>query len=355
VNLTEPDWLPLALVELRKSWERINRDTFGRSLKPPQLESHGGKTKLGQWNGTLRVISLSESLLREESWLRVEAVLKHEMLHQFIHETMGGQDLPPHGQMFQSLRQKFGIEEYEEVGLGTQASSNLESPILSKVRKLLALAQSDQIHEAEAAVSKANALILKWNLDQTELKEKRHHEVRHLGKPGRMLLHLKMLGTLVRDFFFVETIWVMTYDAKKKKHGRVLEIIGLPENVELAAYAYDFILNVGEFQFKLHKKDKGRGHRQNFLYGLVCGFYEKCEEERASQSEKGLVWTGEPWLNELMKNRHPRTRSVASSRSKLDPDSFNAGKEQGKKLVLRKGVNGNQSEKLGRRSLLPRG
>ena len=341
--------------EISKSWEIINRETFGRSMKKPQFESHQGRSKLGHWNGTLRSISLSLDLLRDEAWVRVEAVLKHEMLHQFVHETMGGQNLPPHGKMFQDLRRKFAIEEYEEVGLHSNAASPQEPPILAKVRKLLALAQSDQVHEAEAAVSKANALILKWNLDQTELREKRQHEVRHLGKPGKMFLHLKMLGSLIRDFFFVETIWVMTYDPIKNKHGRVLEIIGQSENVELAAYAYDFILNIGELQFKIHRKKQGKGNRSNYLYGMVCGFYEKCQKERESQTEKGLVWTGESWLSELMKKRHPRTRSVSSSRTRLDEDSFVAGKEQGKKLVLNKGVGASKSKPLGERKALPQG
>lgn len=353
--MDEPNWIPIALQELKSSWARINREVFGRSLKTPQLSTHRAESKLGHWDGRLRVISLSEKLLRDEPWIRIEAVLKHEMLHQFVHETMGGSNLPPHGKMFQDLRRKFGIEEYEEVGLQPRDDGPEEAPILSKVRKLLALAQSDEIHEAEAAVSKANALILKWNLDQTDLREKRNHEVRHLGRPGRMLLHLKMIGTLIRDFFFVETIWVMTYDVQKKKHGRVLEIMGLPENVELAAYAYDFILNIGELQFRQHKKERGRGNRHNYLYGLVCGFYEKCQTERESQAEKGLIWTGESWLNELMRKRHPRTRAVSSSRSNLDYDSFQAGKKDGQKLILKKGVSGKKQSRITGNSYLPEG
>jgi hypothetical protein len=94
----------------------------------------------------------------------------------------------------------------------------------------------------------------------------------------------------------------------------------------------------------------------NFLYGMILGFYEKCERGREDLNQNsGLVWKGEPWLQELMKKRHPRTRRTTTSSAVLDERSYLAGKSHGEKLVLRKGVHGRgQSPQLnqGPRALL---
>jgi hypothetical protein len=328
--------------ELMTEWAYFNRSIFGNSLKKVSFQLHHGKTRLGYWDRGFRVISLSQELVFEEPWLRVLAVLKHEMLHQFCDETMGLQDLPPHGEVFEGMRKKFKIENYEEVGLAPKTTGSEEdrSAILQKVQKLLSLAQSDQLHEAEAAMSKANALMLKWNLQQRDLHVQRKAEVRHIGKPSKVFLHLKMISCLLRDYFFVDVIWVQSYDVHTIKRARILEIIGRPENVALAEYVYHYLLNIGEQHWRIHRKKTGGGNRMNFLYGMVVGFYDKCKKDRSQQESDspGLVWRGETWLKELMQQRHPRIKTMAQSQSRMDQQSFKAGHSQGEKLVLKKGV-----------------
>ena len=332
----------IACQELLSEWSYLNQTIFGNSLKRVTVQLHSGKTRLGYWESAHQVISLSKELVFEDSWLRVKAVLKHEMLHQFCDQNMGLRHLPPHGEVFESMRKKFRLETYEEVGLQAAGLSEQEgrNSILQKVQKLLSLAQSDQIHEAEAAMSKANALMLKWNLQQRDLHQHRKVEIRHVGKPSKIFLHLKMIATLLRDYFFVDVIWVYSFDVHVAKRVRSLEIIGRPENVELAEYVYHYLLNIGESHWKMHRKKTGGGHRMNFLYGLVVGFYDKCKNDRDEQesSAHGLIWRGEAWIEELMAQRHPRMRTMAASQASLDSQSFNAGHSQGEKLILRKGV-----------------
>lgn len=322
--------------ELASAWNQFNRTIFGRSLSAPGFELHSGRSKLGSWDRTTRTISLSEELVFGETWLKTLAVLKHEMLHQFIDESMGGSPDGPHGSMFRALRQRFGIEEYEEVALGS--SDEASRGIMAKVQKLLALAQSEEVHEAEAAMAKANALMLKWNIDHRGLERER--QVRHLGRPTRIYLHLKMLGTLLRDFFFVEAIWVESYDPLNAKRGRVLEVMGRPENVEMAEYVFHYLLNVGEMHWKEHRREQGGGKRANYLFGLISGFYDKCRGERHHQEQEGLIWTGEAWLEAFLKERHPRTRTVRSSGSRIDAGSYEAGRKKGSSMVIHRGVHG---------------
>ena len=337
------DYENAALKTISFQWEEYNRSIFGKSLRRPSFQFHEGRSRLGYWNLKHRVISLSRDILTSEPWYRIVAVLKHEMLHQFIEESMGADQVPPHGEIFQSMRKKFNIEEFEDVGLSRadQNHKQTQSNILEKIRKLLSLAQSEELGEAQNAMKMANQLMLKWNIEQNQLKEQRAYHIRQLGKPGRIMLVHKMLSAIIRDFFFVETIWVHSYDIAKQKWGRVLEITGQKENAELSEYVYHYLLNLSEQLWKIHRKTN-KAHRGNFLYGIMLGFYEKLQSENDIQTNnhQALVWHGDPWLREYFENRHPRRGSLQSSKMSLHTDSLKAGKAQGKNIVINKGIDG---------------
>jgi len=327
-----------AIKTLVQYWDEFNRTIFGESLKRPSLQLHEGRSRLGYWQSQFRIISLSRELLLEEPWYRVLAVLKHEMLHQFIEESMGAKQVPPHGELFSSMRQKFNIEEYEDLGFGQEKALNPSSAILEKIRKLLSLAQSDQLNEAQNAMRMANQLMLKWNIEQSQLKERRTYQIRQLGKPGRVMLVHKKLSAILRDYFFVEPIWVQSYDVLKCKRGRVLEVTGQRENVELSEYVYYYLLNLSEQLWKNHSREENV-HKGNYLYGIMLGFYEKLEaDSKRQQLEQALVWHGDPWLREFYERRHPRRGSLRSSKMSRHDKSLKAGKEDGKNIVIHKGL-----------------
>lgn len=340
------EYLNLALKTLALQWDVFNREVFGRSLKRPGFQLHSGRSRLGFWDSTQRVISISEAILIDEPWYRVIAVLKHEMLHQFIEESMGAKQVPPHGEMFQSMRKKLGIEEFEDVGLSDGIEKNEHSAVIEKIRKLLRLAESEELGEAQNAMKMANQLMLKWNIEQNQLRERKAYQVRQLGQPGRIMLVHKMLSAILRDFFFVETIWVQSYDVRKNKWGRVLEVTGQKENVELSEYVYHYLLNLSEQLWEKHKREN-KAHRGNFLYGIMLGFYEKLEEESRmeSQDEQALVWHGDPWLREFFDKRHPRRGQLQSSKMALDANSLKAGKSQGRNIVINKGIKTETAQK----------
>jgi len=79
--------------------------------------------------------------------------LKHEMAHQFVHEVLGEQEAP-HGPAFRATCARLGIDQ-RAGGLPQPAQSADQRRLLERVHKLLALAQSDNQHEAEAAAAAA--------------------------------------------------------------------------------------------------------------------------------------------------------------------------------------------------------
>lgn len=322
--------------EIQHSWHEFNISIFGKSLRLPSFKTHLGKSRLGYWSRQDRMISLSIDFIQSESWYRVLSVLKHEMLHQFIDESMGYEGAEPHGPIFQSLCKKFQIESFEEVGLSAYPET---SPILEKIKKLLSLAESPNVHEAENAMKLANQMMLKWNVQHLERESKRDFMFHHLGRPGRITLPLKMLSQILRDFFFVEVLWVNSFNAETGKSGKVLEICGKKENIEISEYVYDYLIFVSAKYWTAYKNQYRGAHKGNYIYGLYLGFYEKLDEQNRSAEEKNeLVWLGDPLLHEYFKKKHPRVRKLSSSSMKLDEMSFDAGKKQGQKIVIRKGV-----------------
>ncbi len=79
----------LALREIAREWDCVNRDLFGGAMRRPSFLFLSGTRRLGQWNGVERSIALNRSLLDDQSWGVVLEVLRHEMAHQFVFEVMG--------------------------------------------------------------------------------------------------------------------------------------------------------------------------------------------------------------------------------------------------------------------------
>lgn len=325
------------LEELKTSWRNFNDWDFGQTLFVPVFQLHDGLSRLGYWEHGSRTISISRDYAFTERWNKTLTVLKHEMVHQYIDEVLHSPEEKPHGPLFQSLCERFKVDSFEEADM--VSSEQKHSQVFEKIRKLLSLATSENVNESEVAMNKANALMMRWNIERLE-KEDPKFIHRHLGKPGRLNVIVKMLSTILHSHFFVEALFLESYDVKLAKRGRVLEICGLRENVEIAEYVYHYLLNTAEMHWKIHKKENKASHRTNYIYGLLLGFYEKLEEQQSQQKQdQALVWLGDPELARYFKKRYPYTRSAGSSSMTMNKDSFDAGKKQGRSVVISKGLN----------------
>lgn len=340
------DFLNLALKEVQLCWREINQETFANCLKQPIFRLHSGKSRFGMWTPGERCISMSADFIMDEAWNKIITVIKHEMLHQYIDEVMKAEDTSPHGLLFKAMSKKFNIETYQEADIDVVENSP-NSSVLERVRKLLSLASSSNVHEAETAMNKANLLILKWNLKLSRESENKLFIHKHLGKPGRIDMIKRTLSQILRDFFFVEVLWVQSYDVKMQKRGSVMEICGSRENVDIAEYVYHFLSNISEMYWKDYKKKNKASKRMHYIYGLLLGFYEKLEFQNSHQAtEHGLIWKGDPELKKYFNRRHPRTRSVGSSSTRLHAESVEDGIETGKRVILSKGIKNQKNRNL---------
>jgi len=351
---------------LMEEWDlasyRLNNTFRQRFIKPSFLLSDM-KGKWGYWSLEKREICLSRDLIQNYSWGTVREILHHEMAHQLAQEVMGGQFEKPHGPIFQQacvlLRanpKASGNYPTLEDRIHSKISSD-EDRLLVRIQKLMALAESSNQHEAELAMTKANELMTRFNISLMKNKTKKNYESIFVGKPAlRQSRDMRSLSILLRTYYYVECIWVPVYVVEKEKMGRVLELSGTSQNIQIAEYVYYFVRNFIEGQWNNYKKEKKLSHhrRVDFAEGIIDGFEYKLKRQqrrlkrKSSAEDQSLINISDPELNEYIHYRYQRIRTHRSTASNVNASVVNDGRRVGQHLVISKGITsqGNSSQKL---------
>jgi len=318
--------------------------------------------KLGHWSREKHEICLNRNFVLTHSWDSVRDVLLHEMAHQFADQVLKAHDEPPHGPTFRKACHLLRANPKASGNYKTlreQISHNLlsrEDTILVRIKKLMALAQSRNRHEAEAAMAKAHELIAKYNIDLLEHNEKRNFISVFVGKLAlRHPREVYHLARLLIDFYFIEGIWVPAYVLDKSKMGRVLEITGTMQNIKIASYIHDFVGYYINSQWNTynHKKGLNRYRKTDFAVGIIEGFRSKLDSQKNKkkkfESESALIKLEDPLLKQYIAYKYPRTTSFSRKVSSEDENIVKDGMKIGKKLVISKGI----TEKRKSNRLLP--
>lgn len=335
---------------MKEDWKTANFLYFKNAMRPPNYELLYSGKALGKWKGgCYRSLSISIILINTYAWEYVQEVLFHEMVHQYVEEVLGICEELPHGEAFKRVCLEKEIDPTATGDIRTWMEkrknrftvSSENHQILDKVHKLLALAQSPNEYEAQIAMTKAHEFLLRHNLSLLDAQTKRDYLHKQVGEIGRRESVKSIISAILCKYFFVEAIWTFGYDQHRNRGGRVLEIYGTPENVEMAEYVYHYLQNVTELlwaEYKEKKKINGNRHRRTFIYGLLEGFYHKLEGKVLENVSKKLVWKGDPRLKKFFHRRNPRLARTYSRYSKTCQDAYNSGVSQGKKLIIHKGV-----------------
>jgi hypothetical protein len=322
------------LRQLGETWAEINQNHFRRRLRRPVLALSEG-ARLGAWIGARRTLELSRALVLEQPWGVVREVLKHEMAHQFVEEALGITDQSAHGPAFEAVCRQHGIDASAS---GLPAAAPADSTVLRRIARLLALAASPNVHEAEAAMQQARRLMLRHNIDAAAAAAREGFAFRHVGVPrGRTDAHEQVLAGILADHFFVEVIWVPSYVPLEGRRGRVLELCGTPSNLDVATYVHGFVLETGARLWRDHKRAHGVGDRdrRRFLLGVMIGFEEKLATGAAETRQEGLVWTGDPELEAFLRRRYPR-RSGGGAIGYHRTAVLEQGRRAGQGIVLQR-------------------
>jgi hypothetical protein len=359
------------LRELVRAWHGVNLTHFRSVLLPPTLALSDNASRLGEWQGATRTLVLSRRLVLAQPWPVIVEVLKHEMAHQYVHEILRQTEEAAHGPSFRAVCERLGIDASAS-GLppaAADASATGESETsrpLRRVARLLALAQSQNLHEAESAMREAQRLMLKHNLEEgaaraglrgSDRSTAGRYSYRQLGPVRRRVDESeRLLAMLLSKHFFVESIWIPSYDVARGIRGSALEVCGTPENLEMAAYVYDFLSHTAENLWREHKRSAGLPgdrERRTFLSGVMLGFSEKLDQETKVQQQQGLIWRGDAELGRYLRQRHPHIRRVAQ-RGQPRTETRAEGRKAGRNIILHRPITSGSTGGGGPRLLPPR-
>jgi hypothetical protein len=332
--------LETALVrELAREHEQLSWALFRSRLSPVVIRLVDSRL-LGRWVSDERTIEMSRRLCVEEPWGVAVEVLKHEMAHQYVDEVLGIRDETAHGPAFQDLCAKIAIDPRASGMPSASARTEADDRVLSRIAKLLALAESDSEHEAQAAMNAAQRLMLKHNLEASATRARRDYGFRHLGVPRTRVFEFeRLLAVILHAHFFVEVIWVSVYLPTRGVRASVLEAVGTRPNLDLAEYVHGFLLAASERLFSEHRQRTRapRRERQSFLAGVMAGFFAKLNDERKKQQREGLVWVGDADLATFHRKRHPRVQTARFAAGGFS-HARESGREAGRALVLHRPV-----------------
>ena len=327
------------LRELVIEWRYVNRVRFRDRLTPPTFELSDTETRLGCWSRETRTIELSRSLVQKQPWPLVVEVLKHEMAHQYVHEALGILDETAHGSSFLRVCRDLGIDASAK-GL-PRVYDEREQRLIDRVTKLLALAESPNQHEAEAAMVAAKRLLSQNQIEDAfkQAQSQSDFSVRYLGKPnGRIFEAERLLAGILTGHFFVEAIWISAYRAEDDKRGSVLEICGRETSVSIAEYVHGYLLGTAERLWTEHKEHLGirsDRDRRTYLAGVMSGFASKLTREKKRMSEEGLVLVKDGQVEAYFRQRHPHVRNVRYD-PHARPLSYYEGHAAGQQIHIRK-------------------
>jgi len=345
---------------LRRAWHQVLRDTAKTlliehkiKLCPPEVQVDAKMKPWGAWEPLTRTVFLSQKLLLKCSWDAVVETLKHELAHMLVDEYFCVPDAVPHGEEFKKACWLLGVSAKasasdiemgpsldERNGKTTAVAALSENPVLDKVRKLLALSGSMNENEAREAMRKANELLLKYNIAMPTNDDafREENDYRQIGGiVSRRSLEDVKICNLLKDFFFVEYLLTSSYDVLNNRNQSGIEIMGRPENLEMAEYVFHFLKAQCVLLWEQAKKRwalKGMRNKKSYVLGLLDGFRKTLETQREISKKNALIWLGEKSLLEYFSYRHPKTRHLTRGAHFINMGTYKQGTEDGKNVVL---------------------
>lgn len=219
--------------------------------------------------------------------------------------------------------------------------------LIAKIKKVLALGQSSNEHEAALASSMAQELLDRYNLTMSD------DEIREyfFAEAGYFPRWKVLLFTRLAKIYDLTPYRSMRWVSRSKKKS-VLGVIGYATDREIFEYTFDYLSRTVEKMYRKKlkvEKQKNRywsrrhsmALRSGYSVGVVVGICDKIELSRQTRMQEDSSMTAlvltrkdkvEQWTNEsfpLKKSRSYRPGPQIG---------FESGKSDGQKIVINRGL-----------------
>ncbi len=222
---------------------------------------------------------------------------------------------------------------------------NNTPPIIEKIKKLLALAQSSNEHEAALAAAHAHRLLSEHNLAMADIDTTQRPDKAdkiETTVPKVLSKWLRLLFGGVSTAFDCQTVH---YPAT----GRMI-FIGVGADVQVASYTFSYLQRVvrklcGSYM-KHHVNGRFTGRnrellKQSYLLGAASTISARLREQKIQTpiTSTALVPVKEGLIRQTM-TELGNLRTVRSRKSYINADAYGKGQADGREIGIHKGIAG---------------
>ncbi len=222
---------------------------------------------------------------------------------------------------------------------------NTSKDIIERIQKLLALATSSNEHEAQIAASKAQELLVKYNLTEATVESYEADYTREDGEVYRRVAKVEWLIKAILDkYFFVDMV-----ASKRGINGTRFIMLGKKHNVEIAKYVREFLRRAFDDAFKTFRTETGEpvSARDSFNYGMYKGICAQLDASKIKvEQQVGLVVVEDRALTKFTASNFPTLRSggTATSFNTGNASALDAGRASGQSLRIGRGLQGQATQ-----------
>jgi hypothetical protein len=227
--------------------------------------------------------------------------------------------------------------------------------IIEKIKKLLQLAQSSNIHEAMAATKAADLLIAKFRIDRASLQELDQdksspvEDNNILYETARIVSWKSHLAIILSEHYgcavFNDTQWGASKAGHKVNRYR---LVGHQSDLDLTRFMFGWITNEIERLCQANCKGQGRIVAQSYCEGAVTGINSQLKDSKV-QAKKAAEESGQSNALIALDNRLAESKEVMHKLHKLgkckgyssrrfDADAYHQGVSDGKQMHLANGL-----------------
>lgn len=309
---------------------------------PIKVVIYNARNMLGYFDPNFYELGFHECLMHANT-TELHNIIKHELAHYITFINYGERALP-HGAEFKAFCQRMGWgEEIYKASTCLEGGQNAfgleESSVFRKVQKLMALANSNNTHEAEQAMIKSQQLLLKHNIESKYLDAENEEKIylKRIMKQKQRNAKMRSIGHILGTFF-VSTVY------NRGENFTYLEILGNAVNVEIAEHVaaiLDTELDKLWKNAQQHSKLKGAIAKNSFFLGIAKGYCNKIQALKRDYSKdiKNALLVIEKKLvdAQAMAYNHLAT---SKSNAHYCMESSALGEQVGRQLSINPALNG---------------
>lgn len=213
----------------------------------------------------------------------------------------------------------------------------MDTKIIKKIKKLLALSESSNESEAELSLLKAQELLVKHKLSMKEVKEYKEYNSSIKEKLSTITFTKAKwkakLANVIADNF-------KCYCYFRTYRTHTIVFFGREEDVTVCnivlEYAIDFINSaVNRLRYEYRKQGLStKGLESDYAMGFVVGLNEMFEEQKRKNQEWGLALVKDPEVVESYNNINFRKSININTKLNGNTEAYEQGYKEGESFSI---------------------